>query len=90
MSSRTSDRKVRKTVTLSPQSTKFLEKVRKERKAKSTSAALDEVLREAEAAQRLQAYGAEVIAYYDSATEEDMAEERAWGEFAERSFVADD
>ena len=67
-------RKVKKSYTLSPESVDFLETQRKKRRARSSSAVLEEILqavrREAELARMNQS----VIDYYDSLSDEEMKE----------------
>jgi hypothetical protein len=74
-------RKVKKSYTLSPESVDFLETQRKKRRARSSSAVLEEILqavrREAELARMNQS----VIDYYDSLSDEEMKELSEWGEF---------
>jgi hypothetical protein len=38
---------------------------------------------------KLEAIAAAVTRYYDSLTDEELAEDRAWGEFAELNFPAE-
>ena len=90
MSSRTSRKtatrsstvRAKKSFTLSPSSVAFLEKLRKHRKASSTSAVLDQLLRETEERQRQETYEKAMLAYYDNRSDEERKEEQLWGEFA--------
>jgi cytochrome c553 len=64
----------------------FLEAQRKKRRARSSSAVLEEILqavrREAELARMNQS----VIDYYDSLSDEEMKELSEWGDFAMSQF----
>ena len=79
-------RKERVSFTLSPESMRYLEKVKRQRKGLSMSAVLDDIIsdkrREAERA----AMELKMTAYYDSLTEDEVAEGRTWGELTERDF----
>ena len=75
-------RKSKKSFTLSRSSVSFLERLRKERKASSTSLILDERILELEAQHRQNATGRAIAAYYSNLSEEELREEQAWGEFA--------
>jgi hypothetical protein len=79
--------KRRRTFTLSPESLAYLEQQARRRKLGSQSAFLDELLLEKTREQRRAALEANVAAYYDSLTEEEVEEQRAWGEFAEQNLV---
>lgn len=90
MTRRNSARKQRRTFTLSPESLAYLEKEARRRGADSQSAVLDDVLHEKTCEQELKDYEAQVKAYYDSLTEEEVEEQRAWGEMAEQTLVLDE
>lgn len=79
--------KTKKSFTLSRNSVAFLERLRKERKEKSTSMVLDELIREAAATRRREASERAITAYYDSLTPEEQAEEVAWATFAESQMT---
>jgi hypothetical protein len=79
-------RKARKTFSLSRETVKYLESLRKERKKDSMSAVLEDVVRQLQQAKELERISASVSHYYDTLTDEQMAEDRAWGEFAETQF----
>jgi hypothetical protein len=79
--------KRRRTFTLSPESLAYIERQARERKLGSQSAFLDELLLEKTAEQRKAALEANVIAYYDSLSDEESQEIRAWGELAEQSLA---
>jgi hypothetical protein len=82
--------KQRRTFTLSPESLAYLEQQARERKLGSQSAFLDQLLREKTAEQRRAALEANVTAYYDSLSDEEVEEQRAWGAFAEQTLVLDE
>jgi len=80
-------RKLRRTFTLSPQNVAYIEKQARERNMPSLSAFLDELLQEKTREQKLAEIEASTIAYYDSLTDEEIKEQRAWGEFAGQTLV---
>ena len=82
--------KRRRTFTLSPASLAYLEQQARERQLDSQSAFLDELLQEKSLEQRRAALEANVTAYYDSLSEEEVQEQRAWGKLAEQSLVLTD
>ena len=79
---RRSTTKAKKSFTLSGSSVAFLEHLRKERKAHSTSLVLDELIREAEARRRRSFVEQSIAAYYSSLSREEEREQEAWGKFA--------
>jgi uncharacterized protein HemX len=88
MSNRTrSTRKLRRTFTLSPQNVVYIEKQTRERNMPSQSAFLDELLREKTYEQQLAAMQANIKHYYDTLTDDEVEEQRSWGEFAEQNLV---
>jgi hypothetical protein len=85
-----SNRKEKKTYSLSRESIRFVEAVQKERKIDSASSALDELLREQKQAREMEHASAAITKYYDSLTEREMEEDRAWGKAGEAQFPAED
>lgn len=79
--------RVKKSYSISKESEQFIRRIRKLRHIASDSEALDQLLRESMAAHRRSSIDAAYRAYYDVATEADLAEESAWGEFAERELA---
>jgi hypothetical protein len=79
-------RKERKTYTLSSEAIAILENERKERQANSASAALEELLKERRQQREMAEFAASVTRYYDSLSDEEIEEERLWGQFAESQF----
>ena len=76
-------RKEKKTYSLSRESIEFVERVKKERRRESASSALEELIQEKKMeAERLR-MDASISSYYDSLTDEDREQNRAWGAFAE-------
>jgi hypothetical protein len=82
--------KEKRTFSLSRQSVRYLEALRKERRTKSMSSVLDEVIRQQQQAREMERISASVTRYYDSLTSEEIAEERAWGDFAATQFPSED
>ncbi len=74
--------KAKKSFTLSRSSVAFLERLRKKRRASSTSLILDELIRDAEARQRQKAIGEAISSYYDRLSPAELEEQESWGEFA--------
>jgi hypothetical protein len=79
--------KQRRTFTLSPASLAYLDEQARQRKLGSQSAFLDELLLEKTAEQRRAALEANVTAYYDRLSDEEVEENRAWGQLAEQSLA---
>jgi hypothetical protein len=84
------NRKARKTFSLSRETVKYLESLRKERKKDSMSAVLEDVVRQLQQAKELERISASTTRYYDSLTPEEIAEDRAWGDFAATQFPDED
>jgi hypothetical protein len=74
--------KQRRTFTLSPASLAYLEQETRRRSADSQSAVLDELLKEKKRERQLASLETSVTAYYDSLTEAQVEQDRAWGKFA--------
>lgn len=90
MSKSSDARKEKKTFSLSRQSVMFLEALRRERRSRSISSVLDEMIRQQEQATEMERISASVTRYYDSLTPEETAEDRAWGDFAATQFPSGD
>jgi hypothetical protein len=80
-------RKMKRSFTLTPESVAFVADTRRRRQAGSDSEALDLLLREAMLEVKRQELDASITAYYDSITDEEMAEEREWAEMAGPSLL---
>jgi hypothetical protein len=81
-----SARKAKRTFSLSRQTVAFLESERKSRHEKSLSAVLEEIVRSHQEEKEMERISAAFTRYYDSLTPEEIAEDRAWGEFATSQF----
>src|SRR5271163_2508218 len=90
MAKASSEAKQRRTFTLSPESLSYLEQEARRRSIDSQSAVLDELLREKKREQQLAAIDKQITAYYDSLTDEQVEEQRTWGEFAEQQLALTD
>jgi hypothetical protein len=73
--------KQKRSFTLSPDSIAFLERLRKKRKAPSCSKVLDDLISEAGRRHRKAEIHSAMDDYYSNMTEEEMSEDRAWGQF---------
>jgi hypothetical protein len=79
-------RKEKRTFSLSRESLRYLESVRKQRKSGSVSSVLDDLIRQQQQAHQMRQISASITSYYDSLPDEDVAHDRAWGQFAESQF----
>ena len=75
-------RKMRRSFTLSPEAVRFISETRQRCGAKSESEALELLLREAMLEAKRQEIDAAYTEYYDTASDEDLAEQREWAEMA--------
>jgi len=83
---RTKTAKQKRTFSLSRESLNYLEQVRKQKKAPSTSGVLDEMIREQKRLSRRRELGQQITSYYDALTDEERQEDAAWGRFSETQF----
>jgi hypothetical protein len=83
-------RKEKKTFSLSRESILYLESVRKQRKRNSISSVLEELIRQEQSAREMERISASVTSYYDSITDEEREENRAWGQFSETQFPTEE
>jgi hypothetical protein len=83
-------RKAKKTFSLSRDSVKYLESLRKEKRSRSVSSVLEDIIRQQQQAAEMERISASFTRYYDSVTAEEIAEDRAWGEFAATQFPSED
>ena len=83
-------RKAKKTFSLSRQSVMFLESLRKEKRSKSVSSILEEIIRQQQQTKEMERISASVTRYYDSLSPEEIAENRAWGDFAATQFPTEE
>jgi len=79
--------RIKKSYSISRQAEQFVRQVRKARRIRSDSEALDQLLREAIAAHARGSIDAAYKAYYDAASEAELAEESVWAAFAESEFT---
>lgn len=77
-----SKRKVRQTFSIGSDVVDVLESVRRRRKLRSRSAALELIVREQHVAERRRSISQSITDYYDNLSEEERAKERAWGAFS--------
>jgi hypothetical protein len=78
MTIQATSRKLKRSFTLSPESVAFVRATRRRRRAKSDSEALDLLLREQIIEAKRQQLEAATKAYYDSASDEELAEQAEW------------
>ena len=83
-------RKAKKTFSLSRQSVMYLESLRREKRSKSVSSILEEIIRQQQQTQEMERISASVTRYYDSLTADEIAEDRAWGDFAATQFPSEE
>jgi hypothetical protein len=80
------NRKAKKSFTLSTETVAFLELMRSKRKAESVSSVLEDILQSVRREQERASVARAVKRYYDSLTKEEEAEQSEWGEFALHQF----
>ncbi len=83
-----SQRKAKKSFTLSVESVAFLEEMQKRNSAESVSATLEEIIQAMRREEQRAETDRATKAYYESLSDEEVAEQREWGEFAFREFLA--
>lgn len=81
--------KAKKTFTLSREAVHFLESEKEKRGSESTSLVLEDLIREYRQRAGTKNIDAVISAYYDSLPDEDLEEDKRWGEFAETQFPVD-
>lgn len=86
MAKRQSLRKAKRTFSLSREVVAYLESERRARRQKSLSAVLEEIIRRHQEKKEMQRVSAAFTQYYDSLTPGEVAEDRAWGDFAATQF----
>jgi hypothetical protein len=75
--------KARKTFSLSREAVSYLEALRAAKRSPSISSVLEDLIRQRREAEEAQRISASISGYYDSLSDDQVAEDRAWGEFAE-------
>ena len=81
-----SNRKAKKSYTLSPESVEFLEAMRKKLRAVSVSSVLEKILQAARDQQGRMSVERAVADYYGSLAPGEVEEQTEWGRFALREF----
>ncbi len=85
----TQDRKAKKTFTLSREAVSFLEDETRKRGVASVSLVLEDLIQERRKRSSTKNIDAAISAYYDSLSDEELAEDKRWGEFAESQIPHD-
>ena len=88
MTTQATGRKIKKSFTLAPEAVAFLTETREKRKAGSDSEALDLLLREAMLEAKRREIDAAYKEYYDTASDEELAEQREWAEMTGPNIFA--
>ena len=89
MTIQATNRKMKRSFTLTPESVAFVAETRRKRKARSDSEALDLLLRELMLEARRQAIDAATKEYYDTASDEELAEQAKWAEMVGPNIMVD-
>jgi hypothetical protein len=82
-------RKLKRSFTLTPESVAFVTQTRQQRRANSDSEALDLLLRELMLEAKRRQLDAATKTYYDTASSEELAEQREWAEMAGPNIFVD-
>ncbi len=80
---------MKRSFTLTPEVAAFVTETRQKQRARSDSEALVLLLREAMLESRLRQIDAAYKEYYDTASEEELAEQSQWAEMAGPNIMAD-
>jgi predicted CopG family antitoxin len=83
-------RKARKTFSLSREAVRYLEEVRKGKRARSMSSVLEDLIRQRREAEEMDRLSTATASYYDSLTDDQAAQDRAWGQFSESQFPTEE
>jgi hypothetical protein len=89
MTIQATNRKIKRSFTLTPASVEFVAAVREKRKARSDSEALDLLLHELMLEGKRQEIDAAYKEYYDAASDEELAEQQEWAEMAGPNILID-
>jgi predicted CopG family antitoxin len=76
-------RKTRRTFSLSHEAVRYLESVRKGKRARSISSVLEELIRKRQEGDEMDRISASIAGYYDSLTDDQVAQDSSWGKFSE-------
>jgi hypothetical protein len=79
--------KIKKSFSISVESEAFIRRSCRERKSDSESETLDALLSELRAIRQKEAIEAAYAEYYESLTDEEIADEQAWGTFTQSQLV---
>jgi hypothetical protein len=82
-------RKLKRSFTLTPESVAFVSETRQQRRTGSDSEALDLLLRESMLEAKRRQLDAATKAYYDTAADEELAEQREWAEMTGPNIIVD-
>jgi hypothetical protein len=82
--------KAKKTFSLSREAVKYLENLRRESRAQSVSAVLEDLIRRQQQAREAARVSASITNYYDSLTDDQVAGDQAWGRFAEAELPTEE
>ena len=83
---RSTTRKQRRTYTLSSEAIAILDAEKRDRRKSSASSTLEELLKERKRQKEMEAAAISISRYYDSLSEEEIAEQQVWGKFSESQF----
>jgi hypothetical protein len=89
MTMQATTRKIKRSFTISPEAVAYVAQTRQRRGAGSDSEALDLLLREAMLEAKRQEIDAAYKEYYDTASDEDLAEQREWAQNVGPNMFAD-
>jgi hypothetical protein len=89
MTAQATTRKMKKSFTLAPESVAFLSETRLRRQAASDSEALDLLLRELMLEAKRQQLEAATKEYYDTASDEELAEQLEWARMVGPNILLD-
>jgi hypothetical protein len=84
------NRKAKKSFTLSPETIEFLENVRSKRRAESVSAILEEILQDVRRQHERASVERAVASYYSSLSGGELDEQARWGDFALSQVTGED
>ena len=83
------NRRVKRSFTLTPDVAAFVSETRQKQRARSDSEALDLLLRESMLEAKRRQLDAATKAYYDTATDEELTEQREWAEMTGPNMLPD-
>jgi len=89
MTVQATNRKIKRSFTLAPESVAFVIEARRKRHAGSDSEALDMLLKEMMQEARRQEIDAAYREYYNTATDEELAEQSDWAEMVGPNIMVD-